>query len=82
MARARNEYDGLKVKFYRLYSVARGFLSVFDFVQFSALLSESDRCQRSGLLVKYESAVQRLRHHRFGRLMFNHDFIVTVIFLP
>ena len=73
LARARNEYDGLKVKFHRLYSVARGFLSVFDFVRFSGLLSKSDRSQRSSLSLKYEAAIER-----FGKLTFNHDFIINL----
>ena len=78
LARARNEYDGLKVKIHHLYLVARGFLSVFDFVRFSALLSKSDRSHRSSLSLKYEAAIERLRHHRFGKLTFNHDFIINL----
>ena len=78
LARARNEHDCLKVTFHRLYSVARGFLSIFDFVRFSALLSKSDRRQRCSLLLKYEAAIDRLRHHRFGKLTFNHDFIINL----
>ena len=78
LVRTQQQYASLKVKWSRLYSFCHGFLSFFDFVRFSSLLSSTDQSQRSSLSLKYAKSIQRLRQHKCGAASFNHDFIINM----
>ena len=76
--RTQQQYASLKVKWSHLYSYCHGFLSFFDFIQFSSLLSSTDQSQRSSLSLKYAKSIRRLRQHKFGAASFNHDFTINM----
>ena len=67
LTRSRAILSQARGQFRRVYNQAKEFLSLYDFVRLSCLLSECDRRQRPSLVVKNKETIARLRKNRFGK---------------
>ena len=78
MEKSRSALHQAKDKFGRLYSKARKFLGLFDYIRFSWLLSECERKQRLSLDVKYNDSIRRFRQERYGFVTNDYDTIINL----